>query len=130
MRFGLIVGILGGITPIAGTEATVDYWGGMMAAYDYTIEPEDGAVGVMAHEYGHDLGLPDEYDTQYTGAGEPVSYWSIMASGSWAGDIPGAMPSGFDAYMKEMLQASAVVDSEGTKGNWQSGTEVNLEKVK
>ena len=24
-------------------------------AYDYTIEPEDGAVGVFAHEYGHDL---------------------------------------------------------------------------
>ncbi|MCZ8486632.1 immune inhibitor A [Vibrio lentus] len=34
--------------------------------------------------YGHDLG-PDEYDTQYTGKGEPVSYWSIMSSGSWAG---------------------------------------------
>ncbi len=32
-------------------------WGGKMAAYDYTIEPEDGAVGVFAHEYGHDLGF-------------------------------------------------------------------------
>ncbi|TLS37987.1 immune inhibitor A domain-containing protein [Pseudalkalibacillus caeni] len=117
---------LGGVTPIAGTEATVGYWGGAMAAYDYTVEPEDGAVGVMAHEYGHDLGLPDEYDTQYSGAGEAISYWSIMASGSWAGDIPGAMPTGFSPYAKEMLQASAVVDNEGKEGNWQSGTEVNL----
>ncbi|WP_079477989.1 immune inhibitor A domain-containing protein [Halobacillus salinus] len=120
---------LGGVTPISGTEATVGYWGGSMAAYDYTIEPEDGAVGVMAHEFGHDLGLPDEYDTQYTGEGEPVSYWSIMASGSWAGDVPGSMPTGFSPYMKEMLQESAVVDNEGTKGNWLSGSEIDLGDV-
>jgi immune inhibitor A len=120
---------LGSVTSIKGTEATVPYWGGQMAAYDYTIEPEDGAVGVMAHEFGHDLGLPDEYDTQYTGAGEPVSYWSIMSSGSWAGDIGGTMPTGFSPYAKEMLQATAVVDNEGTKGNWLSGTEVSLEDI-
>nr|WP_083270662.1 immune inhibitor A domain-containing protein [Bacillus marinisedimentorum] len=120
---------LGGVFPISGTQADVGYWGGPMAAYDYTIEPEDGAVGVMAHEFGHDLGLPDEYDTQYTGAGEAVSYWSIMASGSWAGDIPGAMPTGFSPYAKEMLQATAVVDNKGTKGNWLSGTEVNVEDI-
>ncbi|YBZ95679.1 immune inhibitor A [Bacillus sp. AK031] len=120
---------LGGVTPISNTEATVGYWGGSMAAYDYTIEPEDGAVGVMAHEFGHDLGLPDEYDTQYTGQGEPVSYWSIMSSGSWAGDIPGTMPTGFSPYMKEMLQASAVVDNKGTEGNWLTGSEVNLEDI-
>ncbi|MEL3970888.1 immune inhibitor A domain-containing protein [Rossellomorea oryzaecorticis] len=118
---------LGGVYPVAGTEATVGYWGGPMAAYDYTIEPEDGAVGVMAHEFGHDLGLPDEYDTQYTGAGEAVSYWSIMSSGSWAGSIPGTQPTGFSPYAKEMLQASAVVDNKGTQGNWLSGAEISLE---
>jgi immune inhibitor A len=120
---------LGGVHALRGTQATVPYWGGMMAAYDYTIEPEDGAVGVMAHEFGHDLGLPDEYDTQYSGAGEPVSYWSIMSSGSWAGDIPGTMPTGFSPYMKEMLQGSAVVDNEGTKGNWLTGTEIDVADV-
>ncbi|WP_425383199.1 immune inhibitor A domain-containing protein [Rossellomorea oryzaecorticis] len=120
---------LGGVFKLPGTNATVPYWGGAMAAYDYTIEPEDGAVGVMAHEFGHDLGLPDEYDTQYTGAGEPVSYWSIMSSGSWAGDIPGTMPTGFSPYMKEMLQASAVVDNEGTQGNWLTGSEINVDEV-
>ncbi len=30
---------------------------------DYTIQPENGGVSVFTHEYGHDLGLPDHYDT-------------------------------------------------------------------
>ena len=52
---------------------------------DYTIEPENGGVGVFAHEFGHDLGLPDLYDT----AGGPdngTGFWTLMSSGSWASD--------------------------------------------
>ncbi|MCT2591249.1 immune inhibitor A [Streptomyces sp. N2-109] len=49
---------------------------------DYTAQPENGGIGVFAHEYGHDLGLPDHYDT--TGTGEnSVGFWSLMSSGSW-----------------------------------------------
>ena len=70
---------------IEGTKSKVDYFGGKVAAHDYTIEPEDGAVGVFAHEFGHDLGLPDEYDTKYTGNGSPVEAWSLMSGGSWTG---------------------------------------------
>ena len=115
---------LGGIFPIEGSpEPEVDYWGaGSMYAYDYTIEPADGAAGVFSHEYGHDLGLPDEYDTQYSGAGEAVSYWSIMASGSWAGKIPGTEPTGFSAWSKEFLQAAH-------GGNWLRYNEVDLEDI-
>ena len=45
---------------------------------------------MSVREFAHDLGLPDEYDTSRNSAyGEPVSFWSIMSSGSWAGLIPG-----------------------------------------
>jgi len=56
----------------------------------YTTEPENEAVGVFAHEYGHQLGLPDEYDTTYLGE-SPVGFLGLMASGSWG---PGALPDG------------------------------------
>lgn len=91
--------------------------------YDYTMMPEDGATGVFAHEYGHDLGYPDEYDTQYTGTGEAVAYWSIMASGSWAGKIPGTEPTGFSPLAKAYLQSSL-------GGNWTNDTvEIDWEEV-
>ena len=48
-----------------------NYWIG-----DYTIEPENGGVGVFSHEFGHDLGLPDEYDTRgNTGGAENSTGW-------------------------------------------------------
>jgi len=107
-------------SPIAGTTPIVDPFGlGAMGAYDYTIAPIDSAVGVISHEYGHDLGLPDEYDTQYSGRGEPVSSWSIMSSGSWAGHLGGTEPTGFSAWAKEQLQSSM-------GGNWLHGATVNI----
>ena len=54
-------------------------------AYNYTINPEDGDVGVFCHEFGHDLGLPDEYDYSSTTGDATSGFWTIMASGSWLG---------------------------------------------
>ncbi|WP_309136327.1 immune inhibitor A domain-containing protein [Nocardioides campestrisoli] len=45
---------------------------------DYTIQPENGGISVVAHEYGHDLGLPDHYDTAASGD-NPVNWWTLMA---------------------------------------------------
>ncbi|MEN6403091.1 MAG: M6 family metalloprotease domain-containing protein [Armatimonadia bacterium] len=70
--------------------------------YVYSIEPEDGEIGVFCHEFGHVLGLPDLYDTDYTSSG--VGYWSLMAAGSWGGDgAHAATPSHLDIWSKIQL---------------------------
>ncbi|SNC72505.1 immune inhibitor A [Kytococcus aerolatus] len=48
---------------------------------DYTTEPENGGVGVFVHEFAHDLGLPDYYDT--SGGDNGSAFWTLMSSGSW-----------------------------------------------
>jgi immune inhibitor A len=52
--------------------------------FAYSTEPEDGRVGVFAHEFGHVLGMPDLYDTSYRSHG--AGNWCLMAGGSWAGN--------------------------------------------
>lgn len=56
---------------------------------DYTTEPENGGLGVFAHEFGHDLGLPDYYDTQ--GGDNGTGFWNLMSSGSWLGHGDGTI---------------------------------------
>lgn len=76
------------------------YWIG-----DYTIQPENGGVGVFTHEFTHDLGLPDLYDT--VGAGENgTGFWTLMSSGSWLSDSIydiGSKPGHLGAWEKLQL---------------------------
>ncbi len=70
--------------PFGGTQiGGSKYWIG-----DYTVEPEDGGVGVFVHEFAHDLGLPDLYDTSGNtgGAENSTGFWTLMSSGSNTGD--------------------------------------------
>ena len=76
---------------------------GATAVYDYTIMPENGTLGVFAHEFTHDLGLPDEYDTIYSGVGEPVGFWSLMSSGSWTGKPLGTRPPSISPWGRWIL---------------------------
>jgi len=87
-------------------------WGIPVALYvdgvriaDYSMEPEAGGdtvgeagppmtpllptVGVYAHEFGHILGLPDEYDYGYESNG--TGRFSLMAGGSW-NRVPNVYP--------------------------------------
>ncbi len=82
-----------------------DYWIG-----DYTVEPENGGVGVFAHEFGHDLGLPDLYDTSGNtgGAENSTGFWTLYSSGSYgASGVPadglGTKPIHMSAYEKIFL---------------------------
>ncbi len=71
---------------------------------DYTIQPENGGLGVFAHEYGHDLGLPDLYDTQ--GGENATGFWTLMSSGSWLGtgkNEIGNLPGDMTAWDKLQL---------------------------
>lgn len=115
---------LGGLYSIPGTEYqddegnTRNYY-----AYDYIINPEDGSAGVFCHEFGHDLGLPDEYDTQYSsGTSEPISRWSLMSSGSWSGTIQGTEPTGISPYSRQILQQTY-------GGNFQNQTVLNYDEL-
>jgi len=81
------------------------YWVG-----DYTVEPENGGVGVFAHEFGHDLGLPDLYDTSGNsgGAENSTGFWTLMSSGSYgnsgkAEDGIGTKPMHMGAWEKLQL---------------------------
>ncbi|WP_406286301.1 immune inhibitor A domain-containing protein [Embleya sp. NBC_00896] len=75
-----------------------------MWAGDYTMQPENGGLGVIAHEFGHSLGLPDLYDHGNSSDGPP-GFWSLMALGSYLGDENGAgsLPGALSAWEKLQL---------------------------
>jgi immune inhibitor A len=75
---------------------------------DYTVEPENGGVGVFSHEFGHDLGLPDLYDTSGNtgGAENSTGFWTLYSQGSYGNDGTvdlGTKPIHMSAYEKIYL---------------------------
>lgn len=117
-------GILDGLAVIhqgTGQEASMDasdIWSHSSIIYGqtfngvtvrrYTIEPEINArtqklqnIGVIAHEFGHALGAPDYYDTDYEASGEfsGTGIWDLLANGAWSGDY-GSRPTGVNAWQK------------------------------
>jgi M6 family metalloprotease-like protein len=57
-------------------------------------------IGVICHEFGHVLGAPDYYDTNYETGGQfdGTGSWDMMADGSW--NNGGATPAHHNAYSK------------------------------
>ncbi|MGE5829505.1 MAG: immune inhibitor A domain-containing protein [Micromonosporaceae bacterium] len=60
--------------PVGGFQVgTTGIW-----VADYTIQPENGGRSVFFHEYGHDLGLPDDYNI-ISGGDNNNEHWTLMA---------------------------------------------------
>lgn len=121
-------GVLDGLAVIhqgAGAEASgssSDIWSHSGTLYGitydgvelrrYTIQPElladtgrQSTIGVMCHEFGHNLGAPDFYDTDYSYSGGDycgTGLWDLMGSGAWNGDY-GNRPAGTNAWQKIQL---------------------------
>ena len=77
-------------------------------ADNYSCVPETGELGVFAHEFGHDLGLPDLYDTIELESGDDgfsvgVGDWDIMGHGSWNGQPAGSCPANLSAWSRVFL---------------------------
>ena len=117
-------GVLDGLTVIhqgTGQEMTgssADIWShsseiiGLtidgIAVKRYTIQPEQQReekitnIGVVCHEFGHNLGAPDFYDTDYGQSGGTyggTGVWDIMGGGAWNGDN-GSQPAAFNMWQK------------------------------
>lgn len=86
--------------PLGGAEVgDTGVWVG-----DYTVQPENGGLSVFVHEYGHDLGLPDAYDT--SGAGDNSNeFWTLMAQSrlNAKGEPLGTRPGDLGAWEKLQL---------------------------
>jgi immune inhibitor A len=86
----------------------------------YIMVGESSPIGVVAHEFAHDLGLPDLYDT--TPLGDPsseggVGRWDLMAHGAWNGYPPGSSPAHLSAWSRLRL-------------GWTVATDVNVADVR
>jgi M6 family metalloprotease-like protein len=59
--------------------------------------------GLVAHEIGHDLGLPDLYDVDATSStgGDGIGQWCLMAGGDWLGTPMGTRPGHLSAWAKK-----------------------------
>lgn len=95
------------IWPHASTITTVTLDGVDITDYACSNETNYGdmsGIGTICHEFGHSLGLPDFYDTDYSGSGgeaEGTGNWDVMAGGNSNGGEQ--IPANHNAYSKKML---------------------------
>lgn len=60
-------------------------------------------IGTICHEFGHVLGFPDFYDTDYDGSGgdsQGLGEWDLMSSGSYLNNS--ATPAGLSAIERQI----------------------------
>jgi M6 family metalloprotease-like protein len=59
--------------------------------FGYIMVSEHSPLGIIAHEFGHDLGLPDLYNTE--NGQSMIGGWGLMDLGCRLGEPPGSTPS-------------------------------------
>jgi M6 family metalloprotease-like protein len=74
----------------------------------FTVVPEKeaggfSALGVICHEYGHQIGLPDLYDTSVSGGLSTVGAWDVMDFPYAGGSPLGSLPPHLGAWSKKFL---------------------------
>lgn len=83
-------------------------WQGLYRAKDYictselagSIGTKVAPMGTVCHEYGHDLGAPDYYDSNSSGF-KGTGYWDVMCNGSW--NNYGRCPAHHNPYTKTYI---------------------------
>lgn len=80
------------------------WWTGSVYGFeDGIVVPERelnaSALGVICHEFAHQLGLPDIYYGQTSVVGK----WCLMDNGLWCGQPSGSMPAHLSAWGKKFL---------------------------
>ena len=97
--------------------------------FAYLTVPEDGRLGVWAHELGHLLfQWPDLYDTDYSSSG--LGNWCIMAGGSWndSGNTP-ALPSAWCKLSQGWVDAEVVTGKKNYRSAPLGRSSARLETV-
>lgn len=88
-----------GFSPIWPHRGSLDISVSKVRIPSYTILNHAAHLGVYVHEFGHDIGLPDLYDRDYSSHG--AGAWCTMGSGSWLGG--GKSPGHISAWAKIRL---------------------------
>jgi len=93
------------LTSAGYTVAQRTFDGTLANAYTTMPELANGSgtmtkIGVICHEFGHNLGAPDFYDTDYATNGQydGTGNWDLMGGGTWNNN--GATPAHHNAFTK------------------------------
>ncbi len=105
---------------LAGANLSVTYDG--VVINDYIVQPERKSngisnIGVLVHEFGHALGLPDLYDTDNSSSG--IGKWCVMAGGTW--NNGGRTPAQMNAWAKQEMSWTVPTPLNTTTGGTVTG---------
>lgn len=70
--------------------------------YGTAEKPSMMGIGVLVHEFGHAMGLPDFYDPYYSYSGDSgFGSWSVMDNGAYVSNA--YAPIGYNAYERSFM---------------------------